>query len=106
MANETNPLENGQAYHSEGRVSVSFDELKSEDKIEMERLRLLTDSEIPFYDISYIHIIYNGQKAELLGLPVSQLPKKGWKEKMIDICKKNNIFIEHIVHPDRVSILR
>lgn len=106
MVDETNPLENGQDYHEEERIYVYFEELTSEDEIEMERLRLLTDSGLPFYDISYIHIIYNGKKAQLLDFPVNKLPKKGWKEKMIDICKKNNIFIKHIVHPDRVSILR
>lgn len=106
MLDETNPLENGQAYHEEERMTVYFDELKSDDNIEMERLRLLTETELPFYDISYIHIIYNGNKAELLDFPVKQLPKKGWKETIIDICKEKNIFIEHVVHPERVSILR
>lgn len=106
VVNETNPLENGVAYHEEERITVYFEQLKSDDKIEMERLRLVTDEELPFYDISYIHIIYNGQKAQLLNFPVSQLPKIGWKEKVIDICKEKDIFIEHVVHPDRVSISR
>lgn len=104
--NETNPLENAQAYHDEERIKVYFEYLSSKDDIELERLRLLTDPDFSHYDISYIHIIYNGQKAELLNFPMTQIPKIGWKETLIDICKEHNIFIKHFVHPERVSILR
>jgi hypothetical protein len=103
---ETNGLKDGQSYHEMERENVYFDEITSKDKVVMERLRLITDSYVPFYDISYIHITFNGKPAELLDFPYSQLNKRGWKKQLVELCKDRGIFIKDLVSPMTISILR
>lgn len=106
MIIETNGLVDGIAYHSQEREDVYFDEITSKDSVVLERLRMVTDSYCPFYDISYIHVIYNGKQAELLNFPTMQLNKRGWKKELVKICQDQKIFIKDLVNPAKVSILR
>ena len=104
-AYEINGLINGYEYHKQERIQVLFDQLTSEDKISLERFRMLSDSGLPFYDISYIHIKYNGQNANLIGFPTMQLTKRKWKSEVVNICKKKGIFIKDLLNPACISIL-
>lgn len=100
---ETNPLPEG--YHNIDREAIEFDELQASDHIQLDRLRLVTDSGFPMYDISYVHLNVNGKPVDVtFSFPVSQLNKRTYKKELYDICKKQGIFIKGLF--DNISILR
>lgn len=101
---ESNPLTSGD-YHEIERDIVYFDELKKSDKIVLNRLRLVTDAGFPRYDVSYIYVTVNGKKSELCDFP-SQLPKRGYKKYLVDVCKEQGIFIKDLCNDGKISILR
>ena len=101
---ETNGLKDSN-YHNIERIDIAIEEITKSDKVSLERLRMVTDVGFPFYDISYIHITYNGKPANLI-MNQMQLNKRTWKSDLIQICKNHKVFIEDIVNPMKVSILK
>lgn len=99
---ETNPLPSPD-YHQVERKRIDWSQLKRTDKIECERLRLLTDPRSPVFDISYFHVIVNGERYQVHNLPFTNLPKRRWKSKLVQACKDQGIFIRNLF--ENVSIL-
>lgn len=101
--NETNPLPGG--YHDRDRGVISWFDLKPTDRIELERLRLLTDPGLPFLDISYMHLIVNGKRYRVTNLPFSQLGRKTYKRELVDAARARGLFIRNLTDPGLISIL-
>lgn len=96
---ETNPVNS--EYHNEeivGRVEWNAKGLK------ITRMRMISDSGFPFWDISYCHGILNGKKVEVI-LPFSQLSKFGWKGEIINYAKRQGIYAKGLGILDNVSTL-
>lgn len=99
---ETNPVPKG--YHEREMQSMCFNELTKKDKIVLERLRLITDPWLPYYDVSYCHCLVNGQQTDIVGFP-SEIPKRGKERYLVDICKRNGIYIKDITNSAKISTL-
>ncbi|UOE58002.1 hypothetical protein [Cytobacillus oceanisediminis] len=100
--NETNPVP--PTYHDREMTTVYFDQLTRSDRIVLERLRLVTDRYVPYYELSYCHAMVNGEPAEILNFP-SPIPKRGWGRYLVDKCKKQGIFIKDLCDRSKISIL-
>lgn len=100
--NETNPLPAGT--HDYDLETIRFDELTKKDRIVLERLRLVTDPFLSFYDVSYFHAKVNGTPCEIVGFPY-QIPKKDMFRFLVDVCKKHKLYIKDITNPSKISRL-
>lgn len=89
-------------YNEREMETVYFEELTRKDKIVLERLRLLTDPFLPFYDVSYCHALVNGQPSEIIDFP-SEIPKRGTTRYLVDACKRQGIYIKDITNPLKIS---
>jgi hypothetical protein len=100
---ETNPLPRPD-FHKEDRPEIYWEDLRRTDRIELERLRFVTDPGFPVLELSYCYLIVNGQKRRLVGChPFYRVPKKGWKRYLVQACKDRGIFIKYLI--DNTSIL-
>lgn len=101
--NETNGLQNGQAYHAEPIEET----LQWNDKrlAYVSRLRLLSDPGFPFWDVSYCHGYTTDKKKVRVALPFSQLPKRNMKKAIIDYAKKDGVYAKGIGILDNISTL-
>lgn len=59
--------------------------------LKVTRLRLLSDSGFPYWDVSYCIGILNGE-AVFVDLPFNQIPKAQLKSYIIARAKKDNIY--------------
>ena len=92
---ETNGLANGHAYHKdrhaqEGGIPIVC---WTTPNLEITRLRLLSDSGYPEWDVSYCHGILNGRHVSV-ALPFSSLPKKAWKTALYKEARSTGVFIK------------
>lgn len=90
---EINPLSEG--YHDEELQYISYHSLKNK-KVINERLRLVTDSGYPYYDLSYWHVRIDGKRYEVVGSPLAQIPKRTAKTYIYNCLKKDGIFVKDI----------
>lgn len=102
MANEQNPLPYP-GYHSEDRSTIVGWDDPSLDKIT--RLRLLTDKGFPFFDVSYCHGVLKDGTLCRVGLPFSQLPRKGLSRAIVQAAKKDGVHAKRLGVFDNLSIL-
>jgi hypothetical protein len=92
---ESNGLVDGIEYHKarhlqkDGVNSVCW----TTPKLEITRLRLLSDPGYPEWDISYCHGTLNGYHVDVR-LPFSSLPKRKMKTFLYDEVKKTGCYIE------------
>lgn len=93
---EVNPV--GKNYHDEDLEYMNWDDFKDVlksgcQKFEILRIRFITDSGFPLYDLSYFHVRIDGVKTEILDSPFTQISKKHFKSSLYNILKKQNVFI-------------
>lgn len=100
---ETNPLLNGSLYHRQKREIVPLEKLTSKDVVVATRLRLTSDFSYHGYHISYLHATVNGVQSEIL-LPTDIIYKKTWKSELIQMCKKQKVFIKDLLSSHVVSV--
>jgi hypothetical protein len=96
---EVNPVP--ECYHEQDCDEIDFEEvvdllLLKEDKIESERMRFVTDSGYPYYDLSYWHIKLNGQRFRVLNSPFEQLPKRKFKQLIYSRINARKVFINNL----------
>lgn len=68
------------------------------------RLRLLSDPGFPWWDVSYCYGMI-GNEPVRVGLPFSQLPKRGMRKAIVEYAKRENIFIKATGIFDSISTL-
>lgn len=69
------------------------------------RLRLLSDPGLPFWDVSYCWgILEDGTRVEVY-LPFDQLPKRGWKKAIVEYAKADKVYAKGLGILDNVSTL-
>lgn len=95
---ETNGLVNGTEYHAIERETVDW----TEKGLTITRLRLLTDSCVPFYDISYCDGMLDGQPVRV-ELPFHQVPKKNMTAFLINEAKKAGVFAKGLGILDKAN---
>lgn len=98
---EVNPVPEG--YHEQERDWMDWKDLKPGDHIELERMRLVTDPGYPFYDVSYVDMIVNGQKYHIENFPLSRLSRREYKKELYKLAKDKGIFIKDLFRS--ISIL-
>lgn len=100
---ETNGLVDGPAYHEIERESVDW----TEPGLKITRLRLLTDVDCPFYDVSYCHGVLDGKPVVVL-LPFHQVPVRFATAYLIAQAKEAGVFAKGLGILDKAnwSILR
>lgn len=104
---EVNPV--GRDYHDEDLDFMNWDDFKDivangSQTFEILRIRFITDSGFPFYDLSYFHVRIDGKKTEILDSPFSQVNKKFFKNKLYEILKKEGVYLPNFF--SRVSTLK
>ena len=86
---ETSALPAG--YHDEVTFQIEEDVDWSEPGLKVIRLRILTDRDYPFWDVSYCHGMLDGRPVRVQ-LPFDRLPKRGFKKFIVECAKKEKIF--------------
>lgn len=56
------------------------------------RLRLVTDRDVPFWDLSYCYGTLKNGEAVRVRLPIGQFPKQGLNQSLVEMCKGVNVF--------------
>jgi len=97
-------------YHNEEIRHIHFDEVLEKasegEKIISERLRFVTDSYHPYYDLSYWHVRIKGTRYRVYDSPFEQIIKKGGlKRNIYKIVKEkfDGVFISNLF--DNISVL-
>jgi hypothetical protein len=94
---EYNPIPKG--YHDEDCMYISFADLlamivSKEYRITAERLRFVTDSGFPFWELSYFHVRIDGERYEIMDCPFYKVLKHGGLNKnLYKILKSCNVYI-------------
>ena len=102
--NEINPLVEG--YHGEVTENIQHHvSWKNPDLKRIIRLRLLTDRDFPFYDVSYCHGQLKDGSYVDVQLPFSQLPKRWYRKAIVDYAKRDKVFAKGLSIFDSISIL-
>ena len=102
--NETNGLQNPQAYHAEVTHKIERTVDWTEPGLRITRLRLLTDPGFPVYDVSYCHG-HIGDEPVRVRLPFFQLPKRGMMREIIRHAKRDRVYAKGIGIFDALSTL-
>jgi len=104
---ETNAIIDS-TYHDEDCGEINYDELveqgKNKVKIISERMRLVTDSGYPFWDLSYWHVRIDGDRYRVIDSPFERMARKTYKQDMYKEIKKSGIYIQNLF--DSISTLR
>jgi hypothetical protein len=104
---ETNAIIDS-TYHDEDCGEMSYNDMLEEvltgKSISSERMRLVTDSGYPFWDLSYWHVRIDGDRYRIIDSPFERLPKKTYKQDIYKEAKKCGIYIPHLF--DSISTLR
>ncbi len=66
------------------------------------RFRLVSDPGFPLWDVSYCHGVLAGQDVRV-GLPFSQLPKRGMMAAIVEHAKRENVFAKRLGIFDALS---
>ena len=95
-------------YHDEECGEIGYDELKEEirnkSKVFSERMRFVTDSDYPFWDLSYWHVRINGERYRVLDSPFERVRRKKFKQDIYKEAKASGVYIPHLF--DSISTLR
>lgn len=89
---ETNPIT---AEHKrireeiDHKISVDLDDPRLG---RITRLRLVTDSGFPFYDVSYCYGTLKDGTHVRVSLPVFQFPRKGLTGALIEMCREAHVY--------------
>ena len=101
---EINPLVEG--YHEDVTENIEQHvSWKNPDLKRIIRLRLLTDRDFPFYDVSYCHGQLKDGSYVDVQLPFSQLPKRLYRKAIVDYAKRDKVFAKGLNIFDSISIL-
>ena len=105
MYNEINPIPEG--YHKEVtdqiQKTVSW---KAKGLKRVVRLRLVSDVGFPLWDVSYCHGEMNDGTMVDVQLPFSQLPKKKYREAIINYAKKDSVYAKGLQIFSAISTLQ
>ena len=101
---ETNGLINGTVYHNQFDENFAGEVYWTTPGLRVARLRLLSDPGFPVWDVSYCHGKLNGKNVRV-ELPFTQLPKKNFKQFIINEAKKENLFAKGLGILDNISTL-
>tara|TARA_R110002020_G_scaffold36080_5_gene108507 strand:+ start:1559 stop:1891 length:333 start_codon:yes stop_codon:yes gene_type:complete len=85
----TNSLQPKNRYHDDYRNANWVD--WSTKGLKVTRLRIATDQFATWWDISYCHGTYNGEKV-VIDLPFDRLPKKNFKKYIINWAIKEKVY--------------
>ena len=104
--NETNGLQNGNDYHDAHFSNhAGYVDWTDKDLAKITRLRLLTDSGFPMWDVSYCHgVLKDGRTCEVQ-LPFSQLPKRGMAKAIVEYAKQDGVYAKRLGIFDSISKL-
>lgn len=106
--NETNNI----AFAAYDHTSVDYTEgdvpLSDRDLVKIDRIRLLTDPGLPFYDVSYVYGTLRDGRHVRVDLGSHQLPRKGLKGELIRLAKQANRYAKGLgmLDDSTISILR
>jgi len=82
---ETNPLTEP---HVDRPTTVGW----TEPGLTITRLRLVSDPGFPFWDVSYCHGTWKGEKV-VVCLPFDQLPKRGMRQALYKAVQQTGCFV-------------
>jgi hypothetical protein len=105
LADETNSIFEADYDHS----AVDYSEYVPLDDprlVRIDRLRLLTDRGIPFYDISYCWGTIRDGRHVRVTLDDHQLPKPNYKGRLIELARAAGVNAKRLGLLDNISILR
>jgi hypothetical protein len=103
-AHETNPLLDPSEYHQVHRTLTV--DLADPELAQITRLRLLTDWDCPFYDLSYCHGTLKDGTPVTIALPVHQFSKrKGLKAELLEMCREAGVYGKGLGIFDAISTL-
>lgn len=96
---EVNPIQQG--YHDGDCYEIDFEEVvdiiaEKRAVVKSERMRFVTDSGYPYYDLSYWHIRISSERFRVLNSPFEQLPKKKFKQLIYSRINARNVFIQDL----------
>lgn len=99
---ETAGLVNGPEYHAQVDRSVRVD--WNTPGLRVTRLRLVSDPGFPFWDVSYCHGELGGKIVQV-GLPFSQLPKRGIRQEIVKWAQREVVYAKGLGILDNISTL-
>jgi hypothetical protein len=106
--NETGSLVNGAAYvknHYRESNHVGCVDWADKRLKRVTRLRLVTDSGFPAWDVSYCHgVLHDGSTCDVT-LPFFQLPKKGMARTIVKHAKRDGVHAKRLGILDNISKL-
>lgn len=96
---EVNPVP--QCYHEQDCDEIDFEEVvdiiaEKRVVVKSERMRFVTDSGYPYYDLSYWHVRIGSERFRVLNSPFEQLPKKKFKQLIYSRINAHNVFIQDL----------
>lgn len=98
-AHETNGLPTGgqqallDRLHADGDLTLYWADAKL---AKITRLRMLTDRDFPFFDVSYCYGMTKDGKMCRVSLPFYQLKKSLWKSQIIEAAKRDRVFAKRL----------
>lgn len=99
---ETNSIPKN--YHEEVTRNITQNVPWDTPGLYITRLRILSDPGLPFWDISYCHGELDGEHVEV-DLPFFQLPKRGFKKRIVEAAKRDKVYAKGIGILDNISTL-
>ena len=104
LVNEVNPITAQQKKMNE---QITRSVYWTEPGLKITRLRLVTDSGFPMYDVSYCTGVVNGEPVDV-ELPFYQLPKRGKNKAIVQYAIQDKVYAKGlgILHPLVQSVLR
>ena len=102
-ANATNPLDERSVWiREQAKTTVG---LGHPDLVEIARLRLLSDPGFPWWDISYCYGVLRDGTPVRVDLGVGQLPKRGFRRKLVELAQANGKHAKGMGLLDNISTL-
>ena len=87
---ETNPIDDWVKAHRDAAEEIV--DLSDKRLGRIVRLRLLTDRDVPFWDLSYCYGTLKDGTAVRVRLPQHQFPRQGLNQSLVEMCKAVNVF--------------
>jgi hypothetical protein len=98
---ESNGLLDGLAYHQQERKDCMW----TEPGLKITRLRLVSDPGFPVWDVSYCHGVLPDGTLVAVGLPFSQLPKRGRAAFIVQHAIRDGVYAKGCGILDNISTL-